>query len=264
MNRPTGSARSSLNRSSIQTLSDQFKVINVDASHGINATVGAVNESEDFQLDATNNSDYFNALDQQIIGHSVEDEILPEHVDHIEQSDNEANLVVTTSSTTTTTTVAEAYNAIDSLSPTRQTTTTIAGQLPLTNGNADAGGYITKTDSSPNAIATAEGQRSNSITIQKPPIFQLSKQHTGLKNRSQGVGMAVTPTNIMEFEQAAREDFGVVKINRPPGHNAAKLSPTNTKANLQSVDETLAGLSSNEGLTDQGYYDLKFYHNKLW
>lgn len=88
------------------------------------------------------------------------------------------------------------------------------------------------------------------------PTFHLSKQHTGMKNRSYGVGMAVTPSPKMEFDQEAREDFGVVKINRPIGKQ-----PLSPNAN----EETMSTVSSGaEGLTDQGYYDLKFYHNKLW
>lgn len=99
-----------------------------------------------------------------------------------------------------------------------------------------------------------------SATIRKPPTFQLSKQHTGMKNRSVGVGMAVTPSNKMEFDQEDREEFGVLKINRPIGH---KLSPE-TNQDQQPLEDAVSTVSSTEGLTDQGYYDLKFYHNKLW
>lgn len=94
------------------------------------------------------------------------------------------------------------------------------------------------------------------------PTFHLSKQHTGMKNRSYGVGMAVTPTNKMEFDQESREDFGVVKINRPVGSKCA-LSPS--ASHPGGGDDALSTVSSGgEGLTDQGYNDLKFYHNKLW
>lgn len=93
-----------------------------------------------------------------------------------------------------------------------------------------------------------------------PPTFHLSKQHTGMKNRSYGVGMAVTPSNKMEFDQESREDFGVVKINRPMGKGAG-LSPT---ASHPGDDAMSTVSSSGEGMTDQGYYDLKFFHNKLW
>ncbi|KAM7357265.1 alpha-tubulin acetylase isoform 2-T14 [Cochliomyia hominivorax] len=88
------------------------------------------------------------------------------------------------------------------------------------------------------------------------PTFHLSKQHTGMKNRSYGVGMAVTPSTKMEFDQESREDFGVVKINRPIGKQP--LSPNANEETMSTVSST------GEGLTDQGYYDLKFYHNKLW
>lgn len=90
----------------------------------------------------------------------------------------------------------------------------------------------------------------------KPPAFQLSKQHTGMKNRSFGVGMAVMPSSKMEFNQQEREDFGVVKINRPLGNEVTSPGQDNTDA--------MSTVSSTGGLTDQGYNDLKFYHNKLW
>ncbi|KAH8343035.1 hypothetical protein KR059_003974 [Drosophila kikkawai] len=93
----------------------------------------------------------------------------------------------------------------------------------------------------------------------RPPAFQLSKQHTGMKNRSFGVGGAVMPSSKMEFDQTEREDFGVVKINRPPGHDVT--SPGHDNADAMS---TVSSGGGGGGLTDQGYYDLKFYHNKLW
>ncbi|XP_017121840.1 alpha-tubulin N-acetyltransferase 1 isoform X1 [Drosophila elegans] len=93
----------------------------------------------------------------------------------------------------------------------------------------------------------------------RAPAFQLSKQHTGMKNRSFGVGMAVMPSSKMEFDQMEREDFGVVKINRPPGHDVTSPGQDNTDAM-----STASSGGGGGGLTDQGYYDLKFYHNKLW
>ncbi|KAM8710636.1 hypothetical protein ACLKA7_017287 [Drosophila subpalustris] len=90
----------------------------------------------------------------------------------------------------------------------------------------------------------------------RAPAFQLSKQHTGMKNRSFGVGMAVMPSSKMEFNQQEREDFGVVKINRPLGNEITSPGQDNTDA--------MSTVSSTNGLTDQGFNDLKFYHNKLW
>lgn len=77
-----------------------------------------------------------------------------------------------------------------------------------------------------------------------------------MKNRSFGVGMAVMPSSKMEFNQQEREDFGVVKINRPLGNEVTTPGHDNTDA--------MSTVSSTGGLTDQGYNDLKFYHNKLW
>ncbi|XP_055915726.1 alpha-tubulin N-acetyltransferase 1 isoform X1 [Eupeodes corollae] len=101
-----------------------------------------------------------------------------------------------------------------------------------------------------------DGVAENLSQPQKPSSFQLSKQHTGLKNISFNVGMAVTPTKKMEFDQEQTDEFGIVKINRPPGKLVSPPPPDNTDA--------MSTVSSGEGFTDQGYYDLKFYHNKLW
>lgn len=80
-----------------------------------------------------------------------------------------------------------------------------------------------------------------------------NKQHTGLKNISSNVGAAVSPSSKMEFDQEEAESFGVVKINRPIGK-------------YEQPDDAVSTISSinSEGLTEQGYFDLKFYHNKLW
>ncbi|KAH8379508.1 hypothetical protein KR009_005377 [Drosophila setifemur] len=106
---------------------------------------------------------------------------------------------------------------------------------------------------SPEAVESIIGEN------RRPPAFQLSKQHTGMKNRSFGVGMAVMPSSKMEFDQMEREDFGVVKINRPPGHEVTSPGHDNTDAM-----STVSSGGGGGGLTDQGYYDLKFFHNKLW
>lgn len=87
----------------------------------------------------------------------------------------------------------------------------------------------------------------------KPKKFAHSKQHTGMKNQSFNVGAAVAPGGKMEFEQEEPESFGVVKINRPIGKPADNTDAMSTVSSANS-----------EGLTDQGYFDLKFYHNKLW
>lgn len=89
--------------------------------------------------------------------------------------------------------------------------------------------------------------------IQKQARY--TKQHTGLKNLSFNVGAAVAPTEKMEFDQEERESFGVVKIGRPVGGRNAD--------NNSDAQSTVSSVGS-EGRTDQGYFDLKFYHNKLW
>lgn len=83
--------------------------------------------------------------------------------------------------------------------------------------------------------------------------FKPNKQHTGMKNISSNVGMAVAPNSKMEFDQEHPESFGVVKINRPIGRSDHHDDAASTISSINS-----------EGLTEQGYFDLKFYHNKLW
>lgn len=92
------------------------------------------------------------------------------------------------------------------------------------------------------------------IHAKKPTFFPLSKQHTGLKNISYNVGAAVSPTDKMEFDQEEPESFGLLKINRPIGKTL----------HVDNTDAVSTVSNGSEGLTDQGYFDLKFYHNKLW
>lgn len=87
----------------------------------------------------------------------------------------------------------------------------------------------------------------------RPKRFLHTKQHTGMKNISFNVGAAVAPSDKMQFDQEERESFGVVKINRPIGKSVDNTDNMSTVSSANS-----------EGLTDQGYFDLKFYHNKLW
>lgn len=102
--------------------------------------------------------------------------------------------------------------------------------------------------------------------------FFYSKQHTGLKNLSFNVGAAVMPSASMEFEQDHPESFGTVKINRPARNALPKWEPHKIigrrkvlRLDVPNPEKFMAMASkSAENLTDQGYLDLKFYHNKLW
>lgn len=96
--------------------------------------------------------------------------------------------------------------------------------------------------------AISDGDQSHFRKQIKP-----NKQHTGLKNISSNVGAAVAPNNKMEFDQEEPESFGVVKIGRPIGKSEHQDDAVSTISSINS-----------EGLTEQGYFDLKFYHNKLW
>lgn len=106
----------------------------------------------------------------------------------------------------------------------------------------------------------------SSVRKPQPPsnFFHLSKQHTGLKNRSFNVGAAVSPTDKMEFVQERPESFGLLKINRPIGGHLAAVQQHNKLLSPQMERDHHGGVSPGEGMTDQGYFDLKFFHNKLW
>lgn len=108
---------------------------------------------------------------------------------------------------------------------------------------------VTFDESSANAITPAQ-------SIPSKTWFQPTKQHTGLKNVSSNVGAAVSPSNKMEFDQEQAESFGVVKIGRPIGKFPTHGDNTDAMSTISSINS--------EGKTEQGYFDLKFYHNKLW
>lgn len=104
--------------------------------------------------------------------------------------------------------------------------------------------------------------------------FHYSKQHTGLKNLSFNVGAAVMPTAKMEFDEDQPASFGVVKINRR-GRNPLPLyedvphkiigRKKCLRLDVPDPEKLMMGTSKSvENLTDQGYLDLKYYHNKLW
>ncbi|XP_052565851.1 alpha-tubulin N-acetyltransferase isoform X2 [Culex pipiens pallens] len=114
---------------------------------------------------------------------------------------------------------------------------------------------------SPNAVSTEPNSQQHTPEHPGPrkPI-RYTKQHTGLKNMSSGVGAAVTPSAKMEFDQEENEGFGSVKINRPIGKS-------NTRNSLHSGDdnESVHSKGSDSShMTEHGHFDLKFYHNKLW
>lgn len=100
--------------------------------------------------------------------------------------------------------------------------------------------------------------------------FHYSKQHTGLKNLSFNVGAAVMPSGKMEFDDDEPASFGIVKINRPSKKLFPNWEPHPIIGRKKCLrldvphPERLMASKSAENLTDQGYLDLKFYHNKLW
>lgn len=104
--------------------------------------------------------------------------------------------------------------------------------------------------------------------------FHYSKQHTGLKNLSFNVGAAVMPSAKMEFVEEEPGSYGVVKVSRRAAREALPLVGVPHKIigrkkclrlDVPDPEKFMRAASkSAENLTDQGYLDLKFYHNKLW
>lgn len=107
--------------------------------------------------------------------------------------------------------------------------------------------HITFRESSP---SSRNGHSPSPLTPQNPN-YPHNKMHTGLKNISTNVLVAVSPSNRMEFDQEKNEGFGSVKINRPI-------------RNFNDRHETDSMISDSSRITDKGHQDLKFYHNKLW
>lgn len=119
---------------------------------------------------------------------------------------------------------------------------------PTANGSGVNGGDSAKSREVKFNDAIIDAEQPNFRKQVKP-----NKQHTGLKNNSSNVGAAVAPSSKMEFDQEEPESFGVVKIGRPIGKSDHHDDAVSTISSINS-----------EGLTEQGYFDLKFYHNKLW
>lgn len=98
----------------------------------------------------------------------------------------------------------------------------------------------------------------NSYDPHAPQPFQHNRKNMGLKNVSNQVGAAVNGRNPnIEFDQISNDGFGSVKIGRPIGFHGKSLavSEDDTSSISSRVEHTH---------TDQGYFDLKFYHNRLW
>lgn len=91
-------------------------------------------------------------------------------------------------------------------------------------------------------------------TSPRNPKMPVSKMHTGQKNISSNVFAAVSPGQKMEFDQEKNEGFGSVKINRPIRNPRDK----------HETDSVMSHDSQNSRLTEQGHFDLKYYHNRLW
>jgi len=87
--------------------------------------------------------------------------------------------------------------------------------------------------------------------------YHYNKRMTGKKNIS---SIVVGENDKIEFDQVDDKlGFGVLKINRPIGVR----SRSNTHEHLND-NESVHSRDSEHTHTDQGFFDLKFYHNRLW
>lgn len=130
------------------------------------------------------------------------------------------------------------------------------GRAPSTRNESPAKAtppqHITFRESSPSFVVTRNGNSpSPSPLTPQNPNYLHNKMHTGLKNISTNVLVAVSPSNRMEFDQEKNEGFGSVKINRP-------IRSFNYR------HETDSMVSDSSRINEKGHQDLKFYHNKLW
>ncbi|XP_058054887.1 alpha-tubulin N-acetyltransferase-like [Anopheles bellator] len=135
-------------------------------------------------------------------------------------------------------------------------------QLELSVGDEaqhDDGGTNRDPSLSPQSVsqqATPEHPAGPGLPGSRKPA-RYTKQHTGLKNISFGVGAAVMPSGKMEFDQEENEGFGSVKINRPIGRSGGSARHGDND------NESVYSNGSQQG-AGGGHFDLKFYHNKLW
>jgi len=101
-----------------------------------------------------------------------------------------------------------------------------------------------------------EHQQTPSQRISPIP-YHYNKRMTGKKNIS---SIVVGENDKIEFDQVDDKlGFGVLKINRPIGVR----SRSNTHEHLND-NESVHSRDSEHTHTDQGFFDLKFYHNRLW
>lgn len=97
----------------------------------------------------------------------------------------------------------------------------------------------------------------NSFEYQPPAPFVHNRKNMGIKNLSSQVGAAINgiATPRIEFDQASNDGFD--KIRHPMTYPRKSLAVS--EDDTHSISSRVAHTH-----TDQGYFDLKFYHNRLW
>lgn len=94
----------------------------------------------------------------------------------------------------------------------------------------------------------------SSFEYNPPPTFKLNKQHTGQKNVSH---FTLGDDRKVDYDEASERYGSITKTVRPIDFHGKSLAVNE--------DETSSISSKLEHThTDQGFLDLKFYHNRLW
>lgn len=89
------------------------------------------------------------------------------------------------------------------------------------------------------------------------PSYHFNKRQTGKKNLS---SIILGTDDKIEFDQSDHNyGYGVVKINRPIGTRSRSSTDEHLNDN-----ESVHSHDSARTHTDQGYFDLKYYSQKLW
>lgn len=116
-------------------------------------------------------------------------------------------------------------------------------------------------------------QRPTSLERPINNSFHYNKMHMGLKNLSLNVGAAVTPTTRMEFNLPEKDTakHHIEEMEHKIDHHNLGAGITTIEQNSKILSDNnmddvsvSSGGSDRSHLTEQGFLDLKFFHNKLW
>lgn len=92
-----------------------------------------------------------------------------------------------------------------------------------------------------------------------------------MKNMSYNVTAAVAPSGQIEYVHSSPPNPICVQTQQPPSDQTSPQSFPFYKAPINQLCESPLEKTTHrgttlfpDGLTEQGFFDLKFFHNKLW